>query len=282
MEKANIIVGATTLIDYTAFGYIAVATILLNVESQHVESILKRVKKIPDLIAIRQFNSRYNIRLVAKLKNLKELEHIKETVRLHGSVIELRTYLWLDVMNNPENLQLSRSKNWQSPFLADKPQNIIGSKEKLLIDEIDKKIVDKLTEDGRMSFRKIAQSIGLSTDTVSRRYERLVNSGAMKVSIQVNPAKLGYEANLDFSIAFAYQKDNSTAIEALAKIPDVIIIIKTSGDFDLHVTAMVRDTKQQFEVQEEIAKIPNIAKMETATRRIPDKWPTISQHISTF
>jgi DNA-binding Lrp family transcriptional regulator len=133
-----------------------------------------------------------------------------------------------------------------------------------------------------MSFRKIAEEIGISTDTVIRRYERLVKSGAMKISIQINPEKLGIQANLDFSIAFAFQKETAPIVENLAKIPGVIIIIKTSGDFDLHVTSMVRDSIQQFEIQEEIAKIPNIAKMETAARRIPDKWPTNSQHISTF
>ncbi len=282
LEKAGVIAGATTQTNSVAFGNIAVATILLNVESQHVESIFERVTKIPNLIPIRQFNSRYNIRLVASLRNLKELDQIKETVRLHSSVIELRTYLWLDVKNNPENLRLYPPKNGQPSFFAPPLPKILKTDERYVADDVDKQIVQKLAENGRMSFRKIAQALGLSTDTVIRRYEKLVNSGAMKVSIQINPEKLGYHANLDFSIAFAFQKQTADVVEILTKIPDVIIIIKTSGDFDLHVTAMVRDTKQQFEIQEEIAKIPNIAKMETATRRIPSKWPTTGQHISTF
>ncbi|XES76924.1 MAG: Lrp/AsnC family transcriptional regulator [Candidatus Bathyarchaeia archaeon] len=281
MEKAGIIAGATTQVDSAAFGNLAVTTVLLNVESQHVESIFERVRKIPNLAPIRQYNSRYNIRLIASLKNLKDLDQIKETVRLHSSVIELRSDLWLDVKNNPENLRLYTPKEGQ-PVFESPPQEIPHNQKSFVADDIDKQITDKLSQDGRMSFRKIAQSLGLSTDTVIRRYQKLVESGAMKVSIQINPEKLGYQANLDFSIAFAFQKQNADVIDILTKIPDVIIIIKTSGDFDLHVTAMVRDTKQQFEIQEEIAKIPNIAKMETATRRVPPKWPTSGQHISTF
>jgi Lrp/AsnC family transcriptional regulator for asnA, asnC and gidA len=281
MKKAGIIVGATIQMNYASLGYVAIATILLNIESQHVESVFERLKKIPEVLAIRQFNSRYNVRLIVNLKNLKELDQIKQTIRFHSSVVDIRTYFWLDVMNNPENLSFGFPKNLET-ILNQKPSKTSGIPEKITIDETDKQITEKLSEDGRKSFRKIAEETGLSTDTVIRRYERLVKSGAMKVSIQINPEKLGYQANLDFSIAFAFQKETSKIVENLSKIPDVIIILKTSGDYDLHVTAMVRDTKQQFEIQEEIAKIPNIMKMETAARRIPNKWPTNSQHISTF
>ncbi len=281
MKKAGIIVGATVQLDYASLGYVAIATILLNVESQHVESVFERLRRIPEVLAIRQFNSRYNIRLIANLRNLKELDQIKETIRFHSSIVDIRTYFWLGVKNNPENLSFGLS-NDEKIALARKDLKGTDSKESITIDETDKQIVQKLSENGRMSFRRIAKEIGISTDTVIRRYEKLVKGGAMKISIQINPEKLGYQANLDFSLAFAFQKETSTIVENLSKIPDVIIILKTSGDYDLHVTAMVRDTKQQFEIQEEIAKIPNIAKIETAARRIPNKWPTNSQHITTF
>ncbi len=42
-------------------------------------------------------------------------------------------------------------------------------------------------------------------------------------------------------------------VESLAKIPDVIIITKTSGDYDLQLSAMIRDTAQSFEIQDQIA-----------------------------
>ena len=281
MKEAGIIVGATNQMNYASFGYDVIATILLNIESHQVEDTFERIKKTLNLLPIRQFNSRYNIRVIANLRNLKELDRIKETIRLHSSVTDLRTYFWLDVKNNPENLSF-QSLELRRENVGEENLKIISPQKKITTDDIDKRIAQKLADNGRMSFRKIAEEIGMSTDTVIRRYERLVKSGAMKVSIQINPEKLGYQANLDFSIAFAFHKETAPIVEKLSKIPGVIIIIKTSGDYDLHVTAMVRDSIQQFEIQEEIAKIPNIAKMETAARRIPNKWPTNSQHISTF
>jgi Lrp/AsnC family transcriptional regulator for asnA, asnC and gidA len=281
MEKDGTIVGATVLVDYKCLDYMAIASLLLNVESQHVESALESLKQISNVLVIRQFNSRYGIRLISKLKSLKELNRIKEAIRLHNSVIDIRTFFWLDVRNRPENLSFGIADN-QNQAVSETILKTCGSQKAIAVDETDLAIVEKLSQDGRMSFRKISEEIEMSTDTIIRRYERLVDSGNIQVSIQINPEKLGYCAILDFSIAFAFQQETDAILENLSKIPDVIIILKTSGDYDLHVTAMARDTEQQFRIQEEIAKIPNISRLETAARRIPNEWPTRTQHISTF
>jgi DNA-binding Lrp family transcriptional regulator len=71
-------------------------------------------------------------------------------------------------------------------------------------------------------------------------------------------------------------------VESLAKIPDIIIITKTSGDYDLQLTAMIRDVTQAFDVQDQIARICGITKIEASARKIPERWPTPQQYISTF
>ncbi len=65
-----------------------------------------------------------------------------------------------------------------------------------------RQIVGKLAVEGRASFSKIAREMELSTDTVVKRYHKLKEKGAMKVSIQINPNKIGYTSILDFNIAF--------------------------------------------------------------------------------
>ena len=62
----------------------------------------------------------------------------------------------------------------------------------------------------------------------------------------------------------------------------MIIITKTSGDYDLQVTAMIRDISESFAIQDQIARICGVTKMEVSARRIPDRWPTPQQYISTF
>jgi DNA-binding Lrp family transcriptional regulator len=131
MKEAGIIVGATNQMNYASFDYDVIATLLLNIESQQVEDTFERIKKTLDLLPIRQFNSRYNIRLIANLRNIKELDRIKETIRQHSSVIDLRTYFWLDVKNNPENLSF-QSLEFKKETVCEENLKTISPKKRLL------------------------------------------------------------------------------------------------------------------------------------------------------
>jgi DNA-binding Lrp family transcriptional regulator len=61
----------------------------------------------------------------------------------------------------------------------------------LMLDEIDLAILESLLEDARKSFRQVSREINVSTPTVMKRYERLVNVGLIKaVSLDLDLGKL--------------------------------------------------------------------------------------------
>ena len=61
----------------------------------------------------------------------------------------------------------------------------------LRLDEVDLAILESLLEDARKSFRQISREINVSTPTVMKRYERLVNVGLIKaVSLNLDLGKL--------------------------------------------------------------------------------------------
>lgn len=284
MKKEGIIKGATVQINFNHFGYDALATLLISVEAHQMERVMEFVGKITEVRAYRQYNSVYNIRAIATLSDLNELDHVKQIIKLKLPTTGLKTYIWTGIRNIPENLNLAgalQDTHRQEQLSVNK--GIYKPVENYVIDELDKQISEKLTLDGRASFRKIAKEIGLSTDTVVKRYHKLKESGTIKVSIQINPNMIGYSAILDFNIAFtAADGLSNTIVESLATIPDVIVITKTSGDYDLQLSAMIRDTKHMLDLQDQIAKVPGITKIEGSLRRIPDKWPSAKQYISTF
>jgi Lrp/AsnC family leucine-responsive transcriptional regulator len=283
LEKKGIIVGATIQLNFASFGYEALATLLISVEAQLINQVMDYIRKIPEIRPYRQYNSIYNIRAVTTLKDINELDRTKAAIRRQLATNGLRTYIWTDVRNIPENLKLLTNKKNsdtvnEQPLLKPHIQKI-----DLNIDKIDLRIVDKLSSNGRSSFSKIAREIGTSTDTVAKRYGKLARNGVVKVSIQIDPNKLGYSSILDFNIAFAAPAKNTLEIvDSLAKIPDVIIITKTSGEYDLQLTAMIRDVEQMFSIQDEIAKTVGVTRIETSARKIPKAWPTPRQFISTF
>jgi Lrp/AsnC family transcriptional regulator for asnA, asnC and gidA len=284
MEKKGIIVGSTIQMNYDSFGYDAIVTMLIDVEAQQIDKVTDYLSKITEVLAYRQYNSLYNIRAVAILKNLNELDHVKAAIRGRLPTTALRTYVWTAVKNIPENLKLMPYLIPMEKITESCPKLSARSHlfEKPKIDDLDLKIVEKLAINGRTPFNEIAQDLGVSTDTVLKRYHKLKENCAIKVSIQINPNKIGYSSILDFNITFASSSNSSSVIESLIKIPDVIIITKTSGDYDLQLTAMIRNVEQMFSFQEEIARTPGVTKIEVSTRKIPAKWPTPQQHITTF
>ncbi len=286
MEKKGIITGSTVQINFESLGYEALASLLISVESQQIDQVMEYIGKIVEVRAYRQYNNVYNIRAVAVLKDLNGLDHVKTAIRRHLPPAALRTYLWTAVRNIPENLQLSLDKKNSGMLNKEQKSSLLTAKsvaDKVKIDEIDSMIISHLELNGRVPFNQIAKEIGSSTDTVVKHYQKLKKANVIKVSIQIDPKKIGYTSILDFNIAFASPSYSSaTIVESLVEIPDVIIIAKTSGDYDLQLTAMIRDVEQMFTIQEEIARISGITKIENSARKIPDRWPTQRQYLSTF
>ncbi len=284
MVRKGIITGATVQMNFSKFGYDALATFLINVESNQLDKVMSYIGKMTEVRAYRQYNSVYNIRAVAILRDLNQLDHFKQAIKRMLPTMGLRTYLWTDTRNIPENLSL----NYPLEKMSQKSVFCLAAGEHkclqpLKIDDLDKQIIKKLTIDGRASFVEIAKELETSIDTVVKRYHKLKNDGVIKVSIQIDPNKIGYTSILDFNISFTCAQDlSSTVIESLAKINDVIIITKISGDYDLQLTAMIKNVEQSFAIQDQIARTCGITKIEVNARKIPTKWPTALQHISTI
>ena len=60
------------------------------------------------------------------------------------------------------------------------------------LDDVDRRIITLLQEDGRRPATDIARLIGLSVQTVSNRIERLVENAVIDVMAIINPSAVGY------------------------------------------------------------------------------------------
>jgi DNA-binding Lrp family transcriptional regulator len=132
----------------------------------------------------------------------------------------------------------------------------------------------------------LGREIGISPDTAKRRYEKLKNNGVLKVTIQINPVKIGYQAMCVFFTVTSHE-NSFVLIEKISKIPDVISIMKTTGDYDLQIWAMAKDLGQLLFIQGEIGKIPGISRIDMEVLGLEEnsnwlKWPSPRQYISTF
>jgi DNA-binding Lrp family transcriptional regulator len=108
------------------------------------------------------------------------------------------------------------------------------------LDILDLKIVKCLTEDGRCTYKKIAEEAGVSEATVKNRIDKLMEEGIIKkftvimdyhklIGLRIQPAKL------------------PQIVEHVQKNPDVHVLYRTSGDVDLLIEVI-------FEQMEDLNK----------------------------
>ncbi len=277
MKKAGIITGSTIQFNYRFFGYQGVATILLNVNYEDLTDVFEKLSKVPNLYPVRAYNSSFNIVMTTTIKDLRDLDKTQMEIRRYP-INSFRSFLWGDVKHMPENLDFG----FKQHSIVENIEISPGSENDLKVDKIDLKIVDHLMQNGRSSFSKIGESLGISSDTVARRYNRMYKNNFIKTSIQVNPKYFGYKGTLTTFISFSSLSHVQTAIKKLMRTPNVFIIVKQTGEYDLHVVSAVRCFEDIIEKNEKITSMPGVIKIEACLRPMIAPMPGKGRYISTF
>jgi DNA-binding Lrp family transcriptional regulator len=283
MRKKKIIVGATAQLHYASLGYNTVANFFVSFEPGKEDQVIKSVNRIPRIFSAGSMNNNSDIWVVATMKDNEEMDQIIQKIKELPFVLSLSTILWIGLRSLLENLSALSTNETLSEAVATEKQvvNKIGKTEYKL-DETDRQIIDKLAMDGRASFRRIANELKISTDTVTRRYRNLKQQGIIKTSIQINPEKIGYTALAFIDLSFVPQRDAPNIVDTLSKFPDVIKIIKTSGVFDLRLFVLIRSLEHLFTLQNRIIDIKGVTKIKIVIHKILPIWPVPRENISTF
>jgi Lrp/AsnC family transcriptional regulator for asnA, asnC and gidA len=276
MVKKGIIIGATTQIDFRFFGFNFIGHVSLSVEQKNVEKIRSYLRKNENVKEIFISYDYYNLMFVIKLSSVQEIDRIKEELRKQAPITAIKANLWTEIRTTPENI-LSPPKQVETQI-----QEPPWKKEEIQIDEIDSKLIDKLSTEGRCPFSKIAEEMGTSVDTIIRRYEKLRNNKIIKVVIQINPLKIDY--NIFASFALSQETTGSIAeiISKLNSIQGIFHVSKCSGEFDLVVMACIKDCSEFFLIRDQIAKIPSIRMLNAEINHGPAIFPSYRQQLSTF
>ena len=142
----------------------------------------------------------------------------------------------------------------------------------LNLDDVDRKILRELQEDGRASFRDISARIGVSTPTVSSRVQAMVDLGLIK----------GYSTLLDadmlgqVSVALLIEAKPSDMDRVVEKIKDdelVRQIYTLSDSRILCILSFYNQIKYQ-RFLESMAQVPEVHRMDNSmVMRVPKELP---------
>lgn len=131
------------------------------------------------------------------------------------------------------------------------------------MEDIDRRIVDLLAKDGRMSYTDLGKATGLSTSAVHQRVRRLEERGVITgYTAVVNHEAMGYPLAAFISIKPIDPSQPDDSPERLAVIPEIESCHSVAGDENYILKVRVA---RPLDLEELLARIRSTANVSTRT-----------------
>ncbi len=135
-----------------------------------------------------------------------------------------------------------------------------------LLDQIDRRILAELQDDGRMTNVELARRAGISAPPCLRRVRRLEEAGIIRgYHADSDPQKLGWEITFFAIVGLESQKEAVlSAFETLVgEWPEVreCHMIRGGGDFLIRLVA--RDTAHENILTQKLTGAPHVSRVQT-------------------
>ncbi|AHH99833.1 Lrp/AsnC family transcriptional regulator [Kutzneria viridogrisea] len=108
-----------------------------------------------------------------------------------------------------------------------------------LLDEVNKRIIEQLQQDGRRSYAGIAKVVGLSEAAVRQRVQRLLEVGIMQIVAVTDPISVGFRRQA--MIGIKADGDLEEVARKLAAVPEIDYVVVCAGSFDIIVELVCTD-----------------------------------------
>ncbi len=127
------------------------------------------------------------------------------------------------------------------------------------IDDLDKRILDVLQRNSRLSSRKIAGLLDVSPSTVGDRIKALQKKGIIKrFTIQVDPDGLGLGCSLLIMVKIVPSEDSDKICEAISDIKEICYVYRVTGGFDFVLISKASNRDKALEILDKVSKTPGV------------------------
>jgi len=132
------------------------------------------------------------------------------------------------------------------------------------LDRIDLELLAALADDPRTTIVALAESLGLSRNTIQARLSRLEQTGVfLSYERSFSPDVLGFPLQAFVSIGVR-QTELPRITAELARIPEVLQAHGLSGSVDLLARVACRDARHLFDTDARILSIDGVERTETS------------------
>ncbi|HEY0768141.1 MAG TPA: Lrp/AsnC family transcriptional regulator [Steroidobacteraceae bacterium] len=132
------------------------------------------------------------------------------------------------------------------------------------LDELDRRIVERLSVDARVSNRQIAAQLGVTEGTIRGRIHRLEKGGAIRLTAVTNLAFAGSPKVVLIGIQ-AHHGELKALCQKLATMPEIDCVILMLGRFDILAIGLFAALEDIVELtNNRILTLPGVRHVETS------------------
>jgi len=144
------------------------------------------------------------------------------------------------------------------------PQSPAPPSAPVVLDDVDKRLIEALQRDGRLPYTQLGQEVGLSEAAVRQRVRRLVDTGVTQIVAVTDPMTLGFRRMA--MVGIRVDGDTRETAEAIAALPQINYLVIVAGSYDLLVEVVCENDDDLLELLNgELRKIPGVRSTETFT-----------------
>ena len=144
----------------------------------------------------------------------------------------------------------------------------------IALDAIDRRILERLQHDGRLSNADLAGQVGLSTSPCWRRVKALEEAGVIKgYAARIDAKSVGLPVNVFMSVSLSTQVETALKNfeQAASERPEVMECYLMTGDSDYLLRVVVADLEAYERFVMDFTKIPGIAQIRSSFALRPVK-----------
>ena len=111
LREKGIIKGSIIQVDLTRFGFNCIANLGIKAIPSRVPEVLQYLREVPGADLFAGTIGTYNIFVWVFLKNVSEMQIVKEKIRRHPAVLQVKGSIWVNTekaLARPENISLKK------------------------------------------------------------------------------------------------------------------------------------------------------------------------------
>jgi len=273
--RDGVINGEKMLVNPHCLGYRHIVDLGIINAVEDEKEVAKFLESKPYIAELVGPFGKYNFFGKVALINLNKLQDIIEEFESNRNIKHVDALIWAEAVNieYPQNLIIKPLEPENKQQI--KKMAVLTNQDKafLAIDKTDRKIAKILSENSRTPFKKIATQLNISIKTVIQRYKKLRENLLTLSTITLDLTKLGYKALAHVYIKVSNRSKMPEIYSQLLEIPNLIVIIRLIGSYDLYSALALEDFDKLFEANDKIRRISGVETTLVYLTKTPPSWP---------